>query len=342
AQREPVPISSIIGRVAGYDDGATRDSLLRRFERDKQVLRDMGVPVEYDAPSSFSPEGYRIPKETYYLGEVTVPENGAQILSAIFTAAQRGPAGDLADDLRSALLKLGFEAGEDPAEALMADSSDEDPVLGQQIDLKFGSSALIGRNLETLAEAVLRRKRIAMKYYTIHRDEVVSREVDPYGLGYAGQAWNKGAWYLVGHCRLRDAPRVFKVDRIKGSVKMVKTSSETPDFERPQGFQVREHLGKARWEMRELAVALGGGPARAEDVVVRFPQGVAAAIRELVPSARVENEDGESTVLRFHVQERRAFCRFLLPYANQLEVVSPAEVREALRDLARELLARYA
>src|SRR5437870_6826228 len=76
AQREPVPISAIIGRVAGYDDGASRDSLLRRFERDKQVLRDMGVPVEYDAPTAYASEGYRIPKETYYLGEVELPQDG--------------------------------------------------------------------------------------------------------------------------------------------------------------------------------------------------------------------------------------------------------------------------
>lgn len=348
AQREPVPISAIIGKVAGYDDGATRDSLLRRFERDKQVLRDMGVPVEYEAPSHFSAEGYRIPKETYYLGEVSVPEDGAQLLSAIFSAAQRGPSGELSDDLRSALLKLGFEASEDPAEALSAEPRESEAgVLGQQIDLKLGSSAQVGRNLETLAEAVLRRKRVSMKYYTIHRDEVIAREVDPYGLGYAGQAWNKGAWYLVGHCHLRDAPRVFKVDRLKGSVKIVK-NTETPDFERPQGFEVREHLNKARWEMRELAQALGGGPARAEDVRVQFPAGVAAAIRELVPSVKVEEEtkgpagsSEDTVVLRFHVQERRAFCRFLLPYASQLEVLSPVEVAEALRDLAREVLARY-
>src|SRR5439155_22040997 len=131
------------------------------------------------------------------------------------------------------------------------------------LDLKLGSSPQVGRNLETLAEAVLRRKRISMKYYTIHRDEVIQREVDTYGLGYAGQAWNKGAWYLVGHCHLRNAPRVFKVDRIRGSIRIVKDSSDRADFERPAGFKVRDHLNKARWEMRELAAALGGGPAKA-------------------------------------------------------------------------------
>lgn len=339
AQDEPVPISSIIGRVAGYDDGATRDSLLRRFERDKQVLRDMGVPVEYEPPTSFSSEGYRIPKEAYYLGEVELPEHGARLVATIFEASQRGPGGELSDDLRSALLKLGFQAGEDPALAIISPEG-ESPSEGETFDLKLGSSPQAGKNLEVLAEAVLRRKRIAMKYYTIHRDEVIAREVDPYGLGYAGQAWNKGAWYLVGHCQLRGAPRVFKVDRIRGSVRIVK-NTESPDFERPVGFHVRDHLNKARWEMRELAAALGGGPARAEDVLVRFPTAVAGAVRELVPSAQVTEETAESAVLRFEIQERRAFCRFLLPWADQLEVVSPPEVGAALEELAREVLTRY-
>jgi proteasome accessory factor B len=355
AQREPVPISAIIGTVAGYDDGATRDSLLRRFERDKQVLRDNGVPVEYEAPSAYGVEGYRIPKETYYLGEVELPANGARLLGAIFQAASRGSSGDLSDDLRSALIKLGFEAGEDPAEVLMQADS------GEHLDLKLGSSPQIGRNLETLAEAVLRRKRISMKYYTIHRDEVIAREVDPYGLGYAGQAWNKGAWYLVGFCHLRQAPRVFKVDRIRGSVKIAKDKggrggggdglprTDTPDFERAPGFNVRDHLNKARWEIRELAASVGSEAVKGEDVLVRFPAAIASAVRELVPSAEVAPEPGSpapasasgQTVLRFHVQERRAFCRFLLPYVGQLEVLSPAEVGDALRELARDVLARY-
>ncbi|MBI3726214.1 WYL domain-containing protein [bacterium] len=338
-QEEPVPISSIIGAVAGYDDGASRESLLRRFERDKQVLRDIGVPIEYEPPSAWGTEGYRIAKEAYYLGEVKLSRNAAGLLSAIFLASGRGPSGELSNDLRSAALKLGFEAGEDPAEALI--SPDEDPASGHHLDLKLGSNPQVGKNLETLIEAVLRQKRISMKYYTIHRDEVTSREVDPYGLGYAGQAWNKGAWYLVGHCHLRAAPRVFKVDRIRGGVKIVKDSVEREDFERPAGFLVRDHLNKARWEMRELAAALGGGPAKAEEAVVRFPAGIATAVRELVPSTEVVSENASSSTLRFRVQERRAFCRFLLPYVGQLEVVSPRDVESSLEELAREVLARY-
>jgi proteasome accessory factor B len=343
-QDEHVPISSIIGAVKGYDDGASRDSLLRRFERDKQVLRDMHVPVEYQAPSMFGVEGYRISKKSYYLGEVKLPQNGAALLSALFSAL--GPqAGELSDDLRSVLIKLGFEAGEDPAEAVMLAPAGDDPAEGHHLDLKLGSSAQVGRNLEVLTEAALRRKRVSMRYYTISRDETTQRDVDPYGLGYAGQAWNRGAWYLVGYCHLREAVRIFKLDRIRGTAKIHAPDADAPDFAAPESFNIRDYLNKARWEMRELAQALGGGPARAEDVLVRFPAGVASAIRELVPSAEVDDAGGRSekgVVLRFHVQERRAFCRFLLPYVEHLEVVSPPDMRDSLADLAREILARYA
>lgn len=351
-QDEHVPISAIIGSVKGYDDGASRDSLLRRFERDKQVLRDMHIPVEYQAPSMFGVEGYRISKKSYYLGEVALPKNGAALLSALFDAAGRGPGGELSDDLRSSLIKLGFEAGEDPAEAIMLGPAGEDPAQGHHLDLKLGSSAHVGRNLELLIEAALRRKRVTMRYYTISRDEVTSREVDPYGLGHAGQAWNRGAWYLVGFCHLRKGLRVFKLDRIKGTVKLHAPDSDEPDFATPPDFNIRDHLNKGRWEMRELAQALGGGPARAEDVLVRFQAGVVSTIRELAPTAEVVDvrreavdpkgeASADGVVLRFHVQERRAFCRFLLPYVEQLEIVSPEDMWDSLEEIARAALARY-
>src|SRR5688572_5382830 len=54
---EPVPLTEILGKVTGYNDQASRDSLMRRFERDKKVLRDMGIPVEH-AAGPFGVEGY--------------------------------------------------------------------------------------------------------------------------------------------------------------------------------------------------------------------------------------------------------------------------------------------
>jgi predicted DNA-binding transcriptional regulator YafY len=171
---------------------------------------------------------------------------------------------------------------------------------------------------------------------------VTTREVDPYGLGLAGQAWNRASWYLVGHCHLRNDLRVFKVDRIQGGVTMPRGKSEQPDFEPPPGFRVRDHLNRTRWEMRELASALGGGGDRPPFVArVRFQAGVGAAVLGLVPNARVEAQDERSSVLAFDVLDPRWFARFLLPYLGQMEVLGPPELESELEEVARETLARY-
>lgn len=345
-RHEPVPISEILGSVTGYDDDASKSSLMRRFERDKQVLRDMGIPIDYCPPTSFAAEGYTISKERYFLDELDLPAGGALLLRVLYAAADRGPSGELQDDLRSALLKLGFEIpGADPAQVV---AGDERPATeGRVLALPFEEQAAVQKNLETLTEAVLRRKRVRIKYYTLSRDEVTSREVDPYGIGLAGQAWNRGAWYLVGHCHLRVAPRVFKVDRIRGTVAILAPDSDEPDFAPPEGFRVRDHLNKARWEMRELAEAFarpGQRPKAGEPFVarVRFEKGVAAAVRGLVPNARVESEDERWAVLAFDgVVDRRAFARFLLPYVEQFEPIAPPDLGDEVERLAREVLERH-
>ena len=72
------------------------------------------------------------------------------------------------------------------------------------------------------SEAVLRQRRVRFRYYSIQRDVEYDVEVDPYGLGFAGQAWKGialgGAWYMVGLSHLRNDQRVFKVLRIRSEV----------------------------------------------------------------------------------------------------------------------------
>src|SRR5262245_4712460 len=117
SRREPVPIAEILGKVTGYDDDASKSTLMRRFERDKQVLRKMGIPIDHCPPTTYATEGYTISRESYFLDELELPDGGPTLLRALFFAAARGPSGELQDDLRAALLKLGFEVpGADPVE----------------------------------------------------------------------------------------------------------------------------------------------------------------------------------------------------------------------------------
>lgn len=343
----PLPVTEILGKVTGYDDGASRESLMRRFERDKKVLRDMGIPVEHTGAGSFGIEGYRIPREAFFLDDLRLPPQAGKILRALFAWAHAG-GGEISQDLRSALVKLGYfvpegEEGSGPARATEA-------LDGKALDPKLSTGAGVGKNLELLSLAVFRRRRVKFRYHTMSRDETKQREVDPYGLGFSGQAWNRGAWYLVGFCHVAQGLRVFKVQRIRGEAQFARGDGDGPDYEIPAGFRVREHLGKARWEYRELHAAFAGKSAGARpegegeapfSARVRFPAAIAAEVRSLVPSARQVDASAGNVTLEFTVDQRRPFERFLLRYVPRLEVLAPADLPDSLRALAREVVATY-
>ena len=66
--------------VAGYTDSPSDEAFSRMFERDKNELRDLGIPLETGRVSSFDPtEGYRINRDAYALPdiELTADEAGA-------------------------------------------------------------------------------------------------------------------------------------------------------------------------------------------------------------------------------------------------------------------------
>jgi len=87
--------------------------------------------------------------------------------------------------------------------------------------------------LRMLSAATHARQRVRLNYAAA--DGVSSqREFDPYGVAFRG-----GQWYVVGHCRLRDALRAFRLDRI-GAVEPLPAS-----FGRPEHFDVLAYLTDA-------------------------------------------------------------------------------------------------
>src|SRR2546423_15358759 len=64
------------------------ESAKRMFERDKDILRDYGIPLRLEATDPWEAEqGYVIRKDEYYLPEIAFsPEE----MAALFVAAQTG------------------------------------------------------------------------------------------------------------------------------------------------------------------------------------------------------------------------------------------------------------
>src|SRR5690606_28733776 len=90
--------------VAGYEDSASDEAFSRMFERDKNELRDLGIPLEVGPVSRFSSvEGYRINRDAYELPDIDLTSAEA---AAVAVAVQMWESPELAAAAEGALLKL--------------------------------------------------------------------------------------------------------------------------------------------------------------------------------------------------------------------------------------------
>jgi predicted DNA-binding transcriptional regulator YafY len=195
----PLSSADILERVPGYPEGAANKATFQRqFERDKDALREMGVPLSLvEIPGTQPPEsGYLIRRDDYALRDPgLLPDELAAIHLAL--AAVR------LDGLPSteALWKLG--GSPDADDAPDAGTVAALPSLPQLVPA-FG--------------AIASRSAVSFDY----RGE--RRTVDPHRLSFS-----RGHWYLDGRDHARGAARQFRLDRIDGELEVGPAGT----FERP-------------------------------------------------------------------------------------------------------------
>ena len=181
ATRRPLTLEELAERLEpGYPDELA--ARRRQFERDKETLRELGVPITVEAVDSFGGEqGYRIRPDDYYLPDPGLDPAERAALHLAVTAVEVG-----GFDPLDALRKLGGAEGEGAGQAVA--SFELTPHLGDCFD------------------AVTRRSVLGFSY----RGE--PRRLEPYGILH-----RFGHWYVVGRDVDRDGPRAFRVDRLDGA-----------------------------------------------------------------------------------------------------------------------------
>ena len=234
AARRFLTKDQIRAAVPGYSDSP--EAFERMFERDKDELREMGVPVLTGSNSVlFDDEvGYRIDRDTYALPEVHFD---AEEMGVLALAARAWQQATLAAPASQALLKL---------KAYGVDT-DEVALTGLEPRVDTGEQAF-----PALWQAVRDARPVRFTYQRPGA-EPTARQVEPWGI----VSWH-GRWYLVGHDRDREAPRVFRVSRIVGAVELL---GEPGSVQVPAGIDVhamvadtaadREQRGEARLLLRE-------------------------------------------------------------------------------------------
>ena len=221
---------------------------------------------------------------------------------AALVAAGRAVAALLDDDelgpLERAVAKLAGARGSE-AEAV-------------QIRLAGGDEPV----LQVIREGIGTGRCIDIDYYSYGRDVETSRVVEPHRCLY------DGFWYLMAHCRLAEAPRVFRLDRVR-SAELTDEVFQPPD---------------------DVAEAMDGIPVDGSlpEVTLLLDPGVRWVVDQY-PHTGLDSEPDGRLRVTLPVTAARWLERLLLRLGPAAEVVvAPPGLGTDLRAAAaRRVLARY-
>ena len=290
ATRRYLTVQQIREAVPGYD-ADNEEAFRRMFERDKEELRELGVPLETGSNSHWDDEvGYRIARRDYQLPELVLEPDEA---AALGLAARLWQSAPLAGATGSALLKLRAAGIETPEGAT-------------GLEPRIGASEPA---FEDVLAGATHGRRLRFRYRTAGRPVDEDRHVEPWGV----VSW-RGRWYLVGHDLVRSAPRVFRLSRIVGSV-----NAEGPDgaVVKPAGVDLRAMVVREAAEMQPQSSAR-----------VRVRTGSCWELRRSATSVTPDEPGWEVVELGFSDTGR--FADRIAGYGADAVVLSPPDAREAV------------
>jgi proteasome accessory factor B len=290
--RRPLSKAKIRDAVPQYGTTASDEAFDRMFERDKDELRDLGIPLvtePFDVLFDDEP-GYRIDRREYALPEISFAADELAVLGLASRAwAQASLAGPAAQALRK-LEAAGVER-------------DDSSLIGIEPRVRTAEPAF-----EAVKNAVLKRTPVAFTYRTAGTGAVGTRHVQPWGIA----SWH-GRWYLTGFDTDRNASRVFRLGRIEGEVAAV---GKPASYEVPVDHQPRAMIST-------LAVERDPQPA-----ALRVRVGAGHSLRRRAHTVCEVDHTWSLIVVDF--TDTEAFAEEIASFGPDVVVENPSELAESV------------
>lgn len=310
AERRPVTALEIRRDVEGYS-GMNEDAFARRFYADRSELESLRIQLTVDRPAdgaaeqenySLRPENFHLPAIEFSDEELAALQTALHLLDGEFAYAE---------PLRLALQQITW-GRPSPLRA------PEQRSVALGITASAGGHELSVR-LAKIETAIFRNKTITFDYYTMARDEVGSRRVDPYHLLFQG-----GEFYLLGYAHEREAIRVFRLTRIRGKVSYA-TKAEH-DFRRPADFDPRAYANRAEWQLGEEE---GVAEVLISERIAWQIERHFGRYGEMVPAEGRGWSEGDR-LLRTSFSSARMIVSWVLGLGEQARLLGPPELVEEL------------
>lgn len=195
--RRPLSKARIREAVPQYAQTVSTEAFDRMFERDKDELRELGIPLRTEPidPLFDDEPGYRIDRRDYALPAVSFEPDELAVLSLASRTWQQA---SLAGAAASALRKLAAADVE----------RDTDSIIGLEPRVRTAEPAFA-----PMKDAVVARYPVRFGYRK-PGGEAAERHLQPWSV-----VNHLGRWYVAGYDLDRQAPRVFRLGRVEGAVR---------------------------------------------------------------------------------------------------------------------------
>ncbi|WP_305095079.1 YafY family protein [Prescottella sp. R16] len=302
--RQFLTAEKIRASVAGYSESASDDAFSRMFERDKNELRDLGIPLETGSSGRFSGvEGYRINRDAYELPEIDLD---AAESAAVAVAARLWSSPEMTSASQSALMKLRAAGVQVDAEL------DAVPMSAIPARTRGSESAM-----RQLLAAIDAGRAVTFRHRGAPTEDFVTRTVQPWGV-----VTLRGRWYLVGHDVDRDATRTFRLSRIADPVEAVGPENAV---DKPDGV-----------DLRALVAAVTGTGEVTGTASVWVADGRAHEVRRLgVDRGARQLGSRPGTVVDIPVRSWGWTARIVAGHGADAVVLEPAELRDRVQEQLR-------
>lgn len=281
--------------------GSSDEAFEKMFERDKEELRSLGVPVEIGQIDAYFEDepGYRIRPDDLALPEIDLTPDEASVIGLATRVWQHAKLAEATTDAVRKLTALGV------------------PVDTAALDIVEPRLAAEEPAFDVFWEAVQERRPVAFDYRTAQGTQTTTRHLQPWGVTrYAGR------WYVVGLDTDRGEERVFRLSRVQGEAR--------PDGP-PAAYDV-----PAGTDVSALARRLAPQPVHQQaSLLVRRGAGVllrrgADAVEEDVPGPDERTRWDRVRVTR----ESQGLVEEVLTHGDAVVVEEPATLRsEVVRRL---------
>lgn len=283
---------------------------VRTVYRDLAALGEAGVPILAEAGIGYSlMRGYHMPPVMFTEHEAAALFLSSEVTEQIADDSLRG-------SLRSALLKI--------RSVLPKERHDYLNRLQQAVGVRLRrprEGEVERQSLMPLQEAVVHRRCVSLRYNAKSLGEHTARVVEPLGMMFYAQNW-----HLIGFCRLRQAFRDFRLDRILAWQVLPQT------FTGHEDFSVKEFLAEVFTSHQLIPVTVLFQPSAMERV--RRERPCAGAKEEPVQDGKVRME-----LLGY---SKEWIIGWLLSFGPQVEILEPAALRSQMRELALAVAERHA